>query len=97
MIKLIDLITEAQLSKYQIFSPGTGGKDFGNMKFNPSKIPTGQLKIISMYDRGGDCFNNHMVHFGHHLINKSLKVLLGQNIRNGNFQIGIQVWEQYLK
>ena len=57
MIKLKDLLNEAQLSKYQIFSPGTGGKDFGNMKFNPSKIPTGQLKIISMYDRGGDCVN----------------------------------------
>ena len=27
------------------------------MKFDPSKIPTGQLKIISMYDRGGDCVN----------------------------------------
>ena len=57
MIKLKDLLNEAQLSKYQIFSPGTGGKDFGNMKFDPSKIPTGQLNIISMYDRGGECIN----------------------------------------
>jgi len=57
MIKLKDLLNEAQLSKYQIFSPGTGGKDFGNMKFDPSRVPTGQLNITSMYDRGGDCHN----------------------------------------
>ena len=42
MIRLTDLIPEAaQLSKYQIFAPGTGGKGSGNMKFNPRKIPTG--------------------------------------------------------
>ena len=58
MIKLKDLITEAaQLSKYQIFAPGTGGKGSGNMKFNPRKIPTGQLKIYSAYDLGGNCVN----------------------------------------
>ena len=58
MLKLMDLISEAaQLSPYQIFSPGTGGKEHGNMKFNPNRIPTGQLKIYSMYDFGGTCFN----------------------------------------
>ena len=54
MIKLKDLITEAKLTPYQIFAPGTGG---GNFKFNPSKVPTGQLKIYSSYDLGGQCFN----------------------------------------
>ena len=58
MIKLKDLLIEAaQLSKYQIFAPGTGGKEHGNMKFNPNRIPTGQLKIYSSYDLGGRCFN----------------------------------------
>ena len=43
MIKLMDLLTEAaQLSKYQIFAPGTGGSSF---KFNPEKVPTGKLKV----------------------------------------------------
>ena len=41
MIKLKDLITEAKVHRLQIFTPGTGG----NMKFNPSKIPTGKLRI----------------------------------------------------
>jgi len=54
MINLKDLLNEAQLSKYQIFAPGTGG---GNFKFNPSKVPTGQLKIYSSYDLGGQCYN----------------------------------------
>ena len=44
MIKLKDLLNEAQLSKYQIFAPGTGG---GNFKFNPNKVPTGKLKVGS--------------------------------------------------
>ena len=43
MIKLKDLLNEAKVHRLQIFTPGTGGKD--NMKFNPSKIPTGKLKI----------------------------------------------------
>ena len=43
MIKLMDLITEAaQLSKYQIFAPGTGGWNF---KFDPNKVPTGKLRV----------------------------------------------------
>jgi len=54
--KLKDLITEAQLSKYQIFSPGTGGGKY-NMKFNPNKVPTGKLNISSMVQYGGLCFN----------------------------------------
>ena len=45
MIKLKDLITEAQLSKLQIFSPGTGGKHHTNWKFDPNKVPTGRLRI----------------------------------------------------
>ena len=58
MIKLKDLITEAaQLSKLQIFSPGTGGKTASGWKFDPNKVPTGQLKVYSAYDFGGRCFN----------------------------------------
>ena len=58
MIKLKDLLTEAaQISKYQIFAPGTGGRGTGNFKFNPSKVPTGRLNIYSMYDLGGNCVN----------------------------------------
>ena len=46
MIKLIDLLTEApQLSKYQIFAPGTGGRHHTNWKFDPKKVPTGRLRI----------------------------------------------------
>tara|TARA_R100000664_G_C2728517_1_gene119747 strand:+ start:40 stop:588 length:549 start_codon:yes stop_codon:yes gene_type:complete len=45
MIKLKDLITEAKVHRLQIFTPGTGGKGSGNFKFNPSKIPTGKLRI----------------------------------------------------
>jgi len=54
MIKLKDLLFEAQLSKYQIFSPGTGG---GNFRFDPNKVPTGRLNVYSIYDVGGQCFN----------------------------------------
>ena len=46
MIKLKDLLNEAKVHRLQIFTPGTGGnisKD--SMKFNPSKIPTGKLRI----------------------------------------------------
>ena len=43
MIKLKDLIIEAKVHRLQVFTTGTGGKK--NMKFNPSKIPTGKLKI----------------------------------------------------
>ena len=60
MIKLKDLITEAQLSKLQIFSPGTGGtlaKGQSNMKFDPSKVPTGRLNVSSVVQYGGQCFN----------------------------------------
>ena len=43
MIKLKDLLLEAaQLSKYQIFAPGTGGEYF---KFDPNKVPTGKLRV----------------------------------------------------
>jgi len=39
----MDLLNEAaQLSKYQIFSPGTGGENF---KFDPNKVPTGKLRV----------------------------------------------------
>ena len=41
----MDLLTEARLAPYQIFSPGTGGKDMKNFKFNPNKVPTGRLKV----------------------------------------------------
>ena len=57
MIYLKDILNEASLTPYQIFAPGTGGAEYGNMKFNPSKIPTGQLKIYSAYDFGGQCVN----------------------------------------
>jgi len=56
MIYLMDILNEIQLSKYQIFSPGTGGKEFGNMKFDPTKIPT-KLNISSMVQYGGQCIN----------------------------------------
>ena len=46
VIKLKDLLNEAQLSKYQIFSPGTGGKHLTkNWKFDPNKVPTGKLRV----------------------------------------------------
>ena len=60
MIKLKDLITEAaQLSKYQIFAPGTGGLDKGsaNMDFDPTRVPRGRLKVYSMFEVNGKCFN----------------------------------------
>ena len=57
MIKLGDLITEAQLSKLQIFSPGTGGSMLPGWKFDPNKVPTGQLKVSSAVQYGGRCFN----------------------------------------
>ena len=43
--KLKDLLNEAKVHRLQIFTPGTGGKGAGNFKFNPSKIPTGKLRI----------------------------------------------------
>ena len=50
MIKLKDLITEAKVHRLQIFTPGTGGKEHGNFKFDPSKIPVGdkggKLKVV---------------------------------------------------
>ncbi len=45
MIKLKDLLNEASVHRLQIFTPGTGGAEYGNMKFNPSKIPAGKLRI----------------------------------------------------
>ena len=60
MIKLKDLLFEAQLSKLQIFSPGTGGtlaRGQSNMKFDPSKVPTGRLNVSSVVQYGGQCFN----------------------------------------
>ena len=45
MIKLMDLLNEATLTPYQIFSPGTGGKDMKNFKFDPNKVPTGKLRV----------------------------------------------------
>ena len=45
MIKLKDLLNEASVHRLQIFTPGTGGKEHGNFKFDPSKIPVG--------DKGG--------------------------------------------
>ena len=59
MIKLKDLLNEAQLSKYQIFAPGTGGLDKGsaNMRFSPEKVPRGRLKVYSMFEVNGNCFN----------------------------------------
>ena len=56
MIYLMDILNEAQLSKYQIFSPGTGGKEFGNMKFDPTKLPN-KLNVASAAQYGGQCFN----------------------------------------
>ena len=41
MIKLMDLITEAKVHRLQVFTPGTGGKEHGNFKFDPSKFPVG--------------------------------------------------------
>ena len=55
--KLKDLLNEVQLSKLQIFSPGTGGKQSLNWKFNPEKIPTGRLNVSSMVQYGGLCHN----------------------------------------
>ena len=57
MIKLKDLITEgAQLSKYQIFSPGTGGTSTHDFKWK--KVPKpGQIRIYNMYDVNGHCIN----------------------------------------
>tara|TARA_Y100001963_G_scaffold77553_1_gene107473 strand:- start:485 stop:1030 length:546 start_codon:yes stop_codon:yes gene_type:complete len=43
MIKLKDLIMESKVHRLQIFTTGTGGKK--NMKFNPTKMPTGKLRI----------------------------------------------------
>ena len=55
MIKLKDLITEAQLSKYQIFSPGTGGSTYD---FVWKKVPkVNDIRIYNMYDARGKCIN----------------------------------------
>ena len=45
MIKLKDILNEAKVHRLQVFTPGTGGKDYGNFKFDPSKFPVG--------DKGG--------------------------------------------
>ena len=57
MIKLKDLLFEAQLSKLQIFSPGTGGAMLPGWKFDPNKVPTGRLNVSSVVQYGGQCFN----------------------------------------
>ena len=59
MIKLMDILNEAQLSKYQIFAPGTGGLDKGsaNMDFDPTRVPRGRLKVYSMFQKNVSCFN----------------------------------------
>ena len=57
MIKLKDLLNEAQLSKLQIFSPGTGGVSSQGWKFDPNKVPTGRLDVSSAVQYGGRCFN----------------------------------------
>ena len=57
MIKLKDLLFEAQLSKLQIFSPGTGGVSSQGWKFDPNKVPTGRLDVSSAVQYGGRCFN----------------------------------------
>ena len=53
MIKLKDLIFEAQLSKLQIFSPGTGGNSYD---FKWKKVPK-SIRVYNMYDVNGKCFN----------------------------------------
>ena len=54
MIKLKDLITEAaQLSKYQIFAPGTGGS---TNDFQWKKVPT-SISVWSMFQKNGSCIN----------------------------------------
>ena len=47
MIKLKDILNEVQLSKYQLFATGTGGRGGGNWKFDGKKLPTGKLKIYN--------------------------------------------------
>ena len=48
MIKLKDILNEAKVHRLQIFTPGTGGPEKYNMKFNPRKVPTGKLRISIM-------------------------------------------------
>ena len=48
MIKLMDILNEAQLTPYQIFSPGTGGKDMKNFKFNKYKM--NELQYVTKVD-----------------------------------------------
>ena len=45
MIKLIDILNEVQLSRYQLFATGTGGRSGGQWEFDGKKLPTGKLKI----------------------------------------------------
>ena len=45
MIKLKNLLNEVQLSKYQLFATGTGGRMGGNWEFDGKKLPKGKLKI----------------------------------------------------
>ena len=47
MIKLKDILNEVQLSKYQLFATGTGGRMGGNWKFDGKKLPKGKLKIYN--------------------------------------------------
>ncbi len=45
MIKLKNILNEVQLSKYQLFATGTGGRSGGNWEFDGKKLPKGKLKI----------------------------------------------------
>ena len=45
MIYLKDILNESKVHRLQIFTPGTGGPEKYNMKFNPRKVPTGKLRI----------------------------------------------------
>ena len=90
MLKLMDLISEAaQLSPYQIFSPGTGGKHLTkNWKFDPSKIPTGKLKVgnqmaCSNKPIGGFWTSSYLEYglFGNLFPNKSAYFLVNLSLR----------------
>ena len=47
MIKLKDILNEVQLSKYQLWATGTGGRGAGRWEFDGKKLPKGKLKIYN--------------------------------------------------
>ena len=47
MIKLRDILNEVQLSKYQLWATGTGGRGAGRWEFDGKKLPKGKLKIYN--------------------------------------------------